>query len=222
MLAHHRWPSFPVFLPFLSFPRPEHLQATHLHKIYCRPTRNVAQFRAWSYIHKEIQPPPAPPSRLRFIPRTSRQRIPTTLWHCCHFPDDSRVAMTLWSLQLWNVPLPTLTRPITETLSCLPICKGNVKFPLPYAIQAIKGRLLSRRYGRHRKNGECGVGSQSLERKSRGQSRQEESYEWRHSSPKGVVLLTKCRPTAPLIPNLGTTCRWVLTSRSGCFTPGTQ
>jgi len=55
--------------------------------------------------------------------------------------------------------------------------------------------------------GECGVGSQSLERKSRGQSRQDESCEGRHSPPKGVVLLMKCRPTAPLILNLGTTCR---------------
>jgi len=55
--------------------------------------------------------------------------------------------------------------------------------------------------------GECGVGSQSLERMSRGHSRQEESCEVRHSPPEGVVLLTKCRPTAPLILNLGTTCR---------------
>jgi len=54
--------------------------------------------------------------------------------------------------------------------------------------------------------GECGVGSQGLERKSRGQSKQEASCE-KDTATEGVVLLTKCRPTAPLILNLGTTCR---------------
>jgi hypothetical protein len=50
--------------------------------------------------------------------------------------------------------------------------------------------------------GECGVGSQSVERKGREQSKQQQSCEGRHSPPKGVVLLKKCRPTAPLILNM--------------------
>jgi hypothetical protein len=51
---------------------------------------------------------------------------------------------------------------------------------LPYAIQAIKGRLLTEGKDDNVKMfGECGDGSQSLQRKSRGQSKQEESCEGR-------------------------------------------
>jgi hypothetical protein len=37
--------------------------------------------------------------------------------------------------------------------------------------------------------GQCGDGSQGLERKSRGQSRLEESYEGSQSPPRAVVLM---------------------------------